>query len=84
MPRKNQPVPPPLEGNDVAIIAVGTAAWLIALAVLLLLRGQLAPQDRWWIWTAATGAAFGLFAFWFVPRLKRGRERAGEQHGTRG
>ncbi len=83
MSRVSRPVPPPLEGNDAVIIGVGTTAWLVALVVLLLAGHQLAPQNRWWIWTAATGAAFGVFAFWFVPRLKRSRVRSGERDGTR-
>lgn len=75
MSRVSRPVPPPLEGNDAKIIAAGTAAWLVALVVLLLAGHHLAPRDHWWIWTAATGAGLGLFALWFVPRLKRSRNR---------
>jgi len=68
--------PPPLEANDRVVTLVGTAGWAIALIVLLIVRGSLPPGQRWWIWTCATGLAMGLFALWYVPRLKRGRARA--------
>ena len=68
--------PPPLEANDQLVTAVGTAGWAVALVVLLFVRGSLPAGDRWWIWTCMTGLAMGLFGYWYVPRLKRGRERA--------
>jgi hypothetical protein len=68
--------PPPLEANDQLVIWVGTAGWAVALVVLLILRDSLPPGQRWWIWTCACGIAFGIFASWYVPRLKRGRARA--------
>lgn len=54
----------------------GTAAWAVALVVVLLLRDQIPAGQRWWIWTCATGVAMGLFALWFVPRVKRARARS--------
>ena len=74
--------PPPLEANDQMVIWVGTAGWTVALVVLLVIRDSLPPGQRWWIWTCACGVAFGLFALWYVPRLKRGRARAAGQRGT--
>ena len=68
--------PPPLEADDQFVIRVGTAGWAIALVVLLIVHGRLPPGERWWIWTCVAGLAFGLFAMWYVPRLKRGRTRA--------
>ena len=73
--------PPPLEANDQLVIGVGTAGWAIALVVLLIVRGSLPASDRWWIWTCVAGLAMGLFAFWYVPRLKRGRARAAARSG---
>ena len=55
---------------------VGTVAWAVALVVLLVLRDQIPAGQRWWIWTGATGVAMGLFALWFVPRVKRARARS--------
>ena len=68
--------PPPLEANDRLVTVVGTAGWAVALVVLLLLRGRLPAGQQWWLWTCACGLAMGLFALWYVPRLKRGRARA--------
>ena len=76
MARTRHPPPPPLEANDPLVTIVGTAAWAVALVVLLVLRDQIPPEQRWWIWTGVTGVAMGLFALWFVPRVKRARARS--------
>jgi uncharacterized membrane protein len=71
-----RPSPPPLEANDQLVTAVITAGWAVALVVLLALWEEISAGQRWWIWTAATGLAMGLFGLWFVPRLKRSRARS--------
>jgi len=68
--------PPPLEANDQLVTVTGTVGWALALIVLLIVRGSLPADARWWIWTCATGVAMGLFALWYVPRYKRARARA--------
>ena len=68
--------PPPLEANDQVVTWVGTAGWAVALVVLLIVRGSLPASQRWWIWTCVTGLGMGIFALWYVPRLKRARARA--------
>ena len=78
-----RPSPPPLEANDQVVIWVGTAGWAIALVVLLIIRDSLPADQRWWIWTCACGVAFGIFASWYVPRLKRGRARAAARRAAR-
>jgi Protein of unknown function (DUF2530) len=83
MARRDLPIPPPLEGNDQLITAVITAGWLVALIVLLLLRGHLAPAQRWWIWVPVAGSALGVFGLGFVPWLKRSRSRAAERQDSR-
>ena len=75
--------PPPLEADDRLVIWVGVAGWAVALVVLLIVRGSLPADQRWWIWVCATGLAQGLFAAWYVPRLKRGRERAAARRAGR-
>jgi hypothetical protein len=70
------PQPPPLEANDRLVTAVVTAAWAIALIVLLIARDSLPADSRWWIWTCLTGLGMGLFGLWYVPRLKRSRARS--------
>ena len=76
MPRERLPAPPPLEANDQLVAAVITAGWAVALVVLLVLREQIPPGERWWIWTCVAGVVMGLFALWYVPRLKRARARS--------
>jgi drug/metabolite transporter (DMT)-like permease len=68
--------PPPLEANDQVVTAVITAGWAVALVVLLVLREQIPPGERWWIWSCVAGVVMGLFALWYVPRLKRARARS--------
>ena len=72
---RRPPAPPPLEANDQLVTAVGTAGWALALIVLLIVRGSLPSDARWWIWTCAAGLVMGLFGLWYVPRLKRARAR---------
>jgi hypothetical protein len=76
--------PPPLEANDQLVTVVGTAGWAVALVVLLIVGGRLPAGQRWWIWTCACGLAMGLFALWYVPRLKRARARAAAQTAAAG
>jgi hypothetical protein len=70
--------PPPLEGNDQLVTRIITAGWAVALIVLLVIRGSLRADVRWWIWTCAAGLGLGLFGLWYLPRLKRSRARAAE------
>ena len=56
--------------------AVITVGWAVALVTLLVLRDQIPPAERWWIWTCVAGVVMGLFALWYVPRLKRARARS--------
>ncbi|MER7503292.1 DUF2530 domain-containing protein [Nonomuraea pusilla] len=69
MKQQWHPDPEPIKTNDTAAIAIGTAAWGVALVLLLILRP--APEHQWWIWTCVTGIAFGLFGLWFVNRPAR-------------
>jgi ABC-type nickel/cobalt efflux system permease component RcnA len=71
-----QAPPPPLEANDQLVTGIVTVGWALALIVLLIVRGSLPADARWWIWTCATGLAMGLFGLWYVPRYKRARARA--------
>jgi Protein of unknown function (DUF2530) len=75
-----RPAPPPLEGDDLLITAVITAAWVVALVVLLIVRDRLPPADRWWVWVAVAGVCMGGFGLGYVPHLKKSRERAEAAH----
>ena len=74
-----RPDPPPLEANDQLVTAVITAGWAVAAVVLLIVRGDMPAGERWWLWTTLAGFGMGLFGLWYVPRLKRGRERAAQR-----
>jgi hypothetical protein len=65
------------------VTLAGTVGWEVALVVLLIAGDALPADSRWWIWTCVTGLGMGLFALWYVPRLKRGRERAAAQRAQR-
>jgi hypothetical protein len=78
------PAPPPLEANDQLVAAIITAAWAVALVVLLVLRDQIPASERWWIWTCVAGVAMGLFALWYVPRMKRSRDRSAARRAQAG
>jgi type VI protein secretion system component VasK len=83
-PAERPSPPPPLEADDVLVVRVITAGWAVALVVLLIVRGSLPAGERWWVWTCVAGLALGIFALWYLPRLKRGRARAaagGEKTG---
>jgi hypothetical protein len=82
MSSQRKPAPPPLEGPDQLIAGGLTAAWAVALIVLLAVRSQLPEQDRWWIWVAVAGVGEGLFGLWYVPVLKRSRARAAERRAV--
>jgi ABC-type nickel/cobalt efflux system permease component RcnA len=74
--------PPPLEANDQLVTGSITICWAVALIVLLIVRGSLPASARWWIWVCVAGLAMGLFALWYVPRLKRGRARAADRRAA--
>ncbi|HLN66791.1 MAG TPA: DUF2530 domain-containing protein [Streptosporangiaceae bacterium] len=76
MKESRQAPPPPLEANDQLVTGSLTVGWALALIVLLIVRGSLPADARWWIWTCATGLVMGLFGLWYVPRYKRARARA--------
>lgn len=78
-----RPSPPPLEGDDRLITGVITGGFAIALIVLLIVRDQISPADRWWVWVAGLGTLMGLFGFVYVPYLKRSRARAAERRTAR-
>ncbi|MBO2464594.1 DUF2530 domain-containing protein [Actinomadura violacea] len=68
-----RPDPPPMRTNDVRVALAGTAAWAVALVVLLITGTP--SGDRWWLWVCVTGIVTGLFGVWYIPRLQAGRER---------
>src|ERR1700729_991971 len=75
-PRARPAPPAPLEANERLVTGTITAGWALALIVLVIVRGSLPADARWWLWTCATGLVMGLFGLWYVPRLQRSRARS--------
>ena len=73
-----RPDPPPLETDDVAIIAGGTAAWALAAVVLGIARVAGADVHTWWIVMCVCGAALGLVGVRYCQRRRAAiaRDRA--------
>jgi hypothetical protein len=73
-----RPDPPPLETNDVAITAGGTALWLVGLVVLLVLRAAGTEVHDWWLVMCLVGAGLGLLG---VRTCRRRARRIGRPAG---
>ena len=56
MPRPAKQAPPPLRVDTVRVVLAGTALWVVALVVLLVLGDRV---DRMWTWTCVAGIALG-------------------------
>ena len=54
MPRPAKKAPPPLRVDTVRVVTAGTALWVVALVVVLLLGDRV---DRMWTWTCVAGIA---------------------------
>lgn len=70
MPRAaRRPDPPPLETDDVLVVAIGTALWAVGLVVLLVLRlADVTRVPDWWLGMCAYGVALGLFGVRYCRR----------------
>lgn len=79
MARPRHPDPPPLETDEVRVVAVGTALWGLALLVLLPFRGRLLDDGRgWWLWTCAAGMSLGLWGLRICLRRRAARRARGD------
>ena len=54
MRRPAKQAPPPLRVDTVRVVLAGTALWVVALVVLLVLGDRV---DRMWTWTCVVGIA---------------------------
>ena len=57
MPRPAKQAPPPLRVDTVRVVLAGTAVWVVALVVLLLLGDRV---DRMWTWTCLAAIGLGV------------------------
>lgn len=60
VPGARKPDPAPLETDDVRIVAIGAALWLIALVVLAAARLLGAGVHTWWLVMCLCGTVLGL------------------------
>lgn len=74
MPER-RPDPPPLETDDVRIVAGGTVLWAIAFVVLLVLRLTDHDIHGWWIEMCAAGALLGLVGVRYCVRRRNALAR---------
>ena len=66
-----KPDPPPIQTDDVHVVAVGTALWGIGLAVLVVLRLTDAAEVRdWWMVMCIIGIALGLVGVRYCQRRR--------------
>lgn len=70
MLRERKPDPPPLETNDVAIVAAGTVSWAVAGVSLLVARLAGADVRSWWIAMCVSGALLGLLGMRYCQRRR--------------
>ena len=76
MPPPRRPDPEPLETDDVKVVLVGTALWLLALVVTAVFHDRLADDDRGdWVWIALAGFLLGLVALRHVLRRRAAMRR---------
>lgn len=82
MARVRHPDPPPLETDDVKIVASGTAAWAMALLVLGIARLAGADIHTWWLAMCASGAVLGLLGVRYCQRRRDAiaRDKAAAPH----
>ena len=74
--RVQRPDPPPLETDDVKVVAIGTMLWAIGLLVLLLLIvTEAAVVPGWWLGMCGYGIALGLFGVRYCKRRHAAIER---------
>lgn len=60
--------------DESRVIAVGAAAWMVALIATLAFYDDLADRDReWWIWTCVTGLGLGCWGWYLVRKRIRAR-----------
>lgn len=70
MPLSQRPDPPPLETNDVRIVAAGTGLWAAALVVLVVVKAAGAEVHGWWLVMCAEGALLGLVGVRYCLRRR--------------
>ena len=76
VPLAQRPDPPPLETDDVTLVAAGTGLWLVALVVLLVLKAAGNHVRGWWLVMCAEGALLGLVGVRYCWRRRAALSRS--------
>ena len=79
MEEPRQPGPPdlePLQVDTVRVVLVGTAIWLVALVLTLVVPDLRSGARSWWPWAALAGTVLGGLG---VAYVRRGRGNAAAQ-----
>lgn len=72
-----RPDPPPLEVDEVRVVAWGTALFALVATVLALGPATLTDGGReWWLWTCVWGTALGLVGLRHCVRRRAAIARA--------
>jgi len=75
---ERRPDPEPARADARKAVLVGTAAWLVALVVTLVLRAQLEDVGLGWlVWAALTGVVLGVIGLVVVQLIRRRIARQG-------
>jgi hypothetical protein len=72
----NPPALSPLHVDTARIVMAGTALWLVALVVTLVVPALHRGGHDWWPWAALSGSLLGLLGLAYV---RRGRGNAAVQ-----
>lgn len=73
--RVHRPDPPPLETDDVKVVTLLTAGWVLALLVLAVLRLVGVEVQDWWFAMCGYGTALGLFGIRYCKHRHDAIER---------
>jgi hypothetical protein len=69
---ERRPDPTPVKTDDRKAMLVGTALWLVALALLLVFVQPISNAgNQWLMWTCAAGLALGLAGLLYTHRRYR-------------
>ncbi|WP_282202246.1 DUF2530 domain-containing protein [Kitasatospora fiedleri] len=69
--------PPPLEGNDVAIVGTGTALWFAGFVVLVPFQARLSDHGHGtWPWICLSGGLLGLIGLKYCTARRAAIRRA--------
>jgi hypothetical protein len=71
VPRPAKQAPPPLRVDTVRVVLAGTALWVVALVVLLLLGDRV---DRVWTWTCVAALVLALLGLGLMRWQGQGRQ----------